>query len=104
MATAELVSELVAIPSVNPDLVPGGTGEAEVAAYVAGWLRDAGLEVEVDEAASGRPSVVAVARGRGGGRSLILNGHLDTVGVEGMERPFVPDIRDGASTVAVATT
>jgi len=88
MTTAELVFTLVAIPSVNPDLVPGGAGEAEVAAYVAGWLRDAGLEVELDEAAPGRPSVVAVAKGRGGGRSLMLNGHLDTVGVEGMERPF----------------
>ena len=95
MTTAELVSKLVAIPSVNPDLVPGGTGEAEVAAYVAGWLRDAGLEVELDEAAPGRPSVVAVAKGRGGGRSLMLNGHIDTVGVEGMERPFEPVVRDG---------
>jgi acetylornithine deacetylase len=95
MTTAELVSALVAIPSVNPDLVPGGAGEAEIAAYVAGWLRDAGLEVEVDEAAPGRPSVVAVARGRGGGRSLMLNGHLDTVGVEGMEQPFRPELRDG---------
>ncbi len=95
MTTAELVSALVAIPSVNPDLVPGGAGEAEVAAYVAGWLRDAGLEVELDEAAPGRPSVVAVAKGRGGGRSLMLNGHLDTVGVEGMERPFEPVVRDG---------
>jgi acetylornithine deacetylase len=95
MTTAELVSTLVAIPSVNPDLVPGGAGEGEVAAYVAGWLRDAGLEVEVDEPAPGRPSVVAVARGRGGGRSLMLNGHLDTVGVEGMERPFEPVVQDG---------
>jgi acetylornithine deacetylase len=93
MTAAELVSALVAIPSVNPDLVPGGAGEAEVAAYVAGWLRDAGLEVEVDEAGPGRPSVVAVARGRGGGRSLMLNGHLDTVGVEGMEQPFEPEVR-----------
>jgi acetylornithine deacetylase len=95
MTAAELVAQLVAIPSVNPDLVPGGAGEAAVAAYVAGWLRDAGLEVEMDEAAPGRPSVVAVARGRGGGRSLMLNGHLDTVGVDGMERPFEPVVRDG---------
>src|SRR5918992_3234353 len=95
MTSAELVAALVAIDSVNPDLVPGGAGEAEAAAYVAGWLRDAGLEVEVDEAAPGRPSVVGVARGSGGGRSLMLNGHIDTVGVEGMERPFQPVVRDG---------
>ena len=92
---AELVSALVAIDSVNPDLVPGGAGEGEVASYVAAWMRDAGLEVEIDEAAPGRPSVVGVARGSGGGRTLMLNGHLDTVGVEGMERPFDPVVRDG---------
>jgi acetylornithine deacetylase len=92
---AELVSALVAIDSVNPALVQGGAGEEAVAAYVADWMRDAGLEVHIDEAARGRPNVVGIARGRGGGRSLMLNGHLDTVGVEGMERPFEPDIRDG---------
>ena len=52
---AELVSALVAIDSVNPDLVPGGAGEGEVASYVAGWMRDAGLEVKIDEAAA-RPA------------------------------------------------
>ena len=92
---AELLSTLVAIDSVNPDLVPGGAGEEEVASYVAAWMRDAGLDVEIDESAPGRPSVVGIARGSGGGRSLMLNGHLDTVGVEGMERPFEPVIRDG---------
>jgi len=95
MGAEELVASLVAIESVNPELVPGGAGEAEIAEFVAGWLRDAGLEVEVDEAASGRPSVIATARGAGGGRSLMLNAHLDTVGVDGMERPFDPVVRDG---------
>jgi len=89
------VSALVAIDSVNPDLVPGGAGEAEIAEFVAAWLGEAGLDVEVDEAAPGRPSVVAVARGTGGGASLMLNAHMDTVGVEGMERPFEPVVRDG---------
>ena len=104
MTAAELVSALVAIPSVNPDLVPGGAGEAEVAAYVAGWLATRGLEVEVDEAVPGRAER---RRGRSRARrrrSLMLNAHLDTVGVEGMERPFEPEIREGASTVAAATT
>ena len=95
MTAEELVSALVSIDSVNPDLVPGGAGESEVAAFVADWMRDAGLEVELDEAAPGRPSVVGIARGSGGGRSLMLNGHIDTVGTEGMERPFEPVVRDG---------
>src|SRR5215211_3481249 len=95
MTAAELVASLVAIESVNPELVPGGAGEAEIAEFVAGWLRDAGLEVGLDAAAPGRPSVIAVAPGTGGGSSLMLNAHLDTVGVEGMERPFEPVARDG---------
>ena len=95
MRSEELVSALVAIDSVNPDLVPGGAGEAEIADFVAGWLRDAGLDVELDEAAPGRPSVIATARGTGGGASLMLNAHMDTVGVDGMERPFEPVVRDG---------
>jgi acetylornithine deacetylase len=95
MTTEELVAALVSIDSVNPDLVHGGAGEVEIASFVAGWSRDAGLEVEVDHPAPGRPSVVAVARGRGGGASLMLNAHLDTVGVEGMPSPFSPVVRDG---------
>ena len=104
MRSEELVAALVAIDSVNPDLVPGGAGEAEIADFVAGWLRDAGLEVELDEAAAGRPSVVGVARGMGGGASLMLNAHMDTVGVDGMERPFEPVCAAGGCTGAAPTT
>src|SRR5262245_20737602 len=91
----ELASNLVAIDSINPVLEPGAAGEGEVARFVAGWLRDAGLEVTVEDAAPGRPNVIGVARGRGGGRSLMLNAHMDTVGVTGMEAPFAPTVRDG---------
>lgn len=82
---AELARELVAIPSVNPEF--GGDGEGQVARFVADWLERAGLEVTVEEAAPGRPNVVGVARGTGGGRTLLLNAHTDTVGVDAMERP-----------------
>lgn len=73
----------------------GGSGEAAIAAYVASWLRDAGLEVSIVEPVPGRPSVVGVLRGSGGGRSLMLNAHIDTVGAGGMDSPFTPRVEDG---------
>ena len=90
-----LLSRLVSIDSVNPDLVPGGAGEREISEYVASWLGDAGLDVEIDEPAPGRPNVIAVARGTGGGRSLILNAHLDTAGTQEMTDPFLPRTEGG---------
>src|SRR5579859_3808023 len=92
--TTELLRQLVAIDSVNPDLVPGGAGEGNIARFVAEWLKRAGLEVIVDEVAPGRPNIVGIARGSGGGRSLLLNAHMDTVGVTGMERPHDPYIEN----------
>src|SRR4051794_12137999 len=85
---------MVAIDSVNPSLVPGGAGEAEIAAFIARWARMAGLDVNVLESAPGRPSVVVRAHGTGGGRTLLLCGHTDTVTVEGMAAPHTPR-RDG---------
>lgn len=95
MDAATLLAELVAIDSVNPALVPGAAGEAEIAAYVAAWLGDRGLEVTVLDEPAGRPSIVGVARGSRGGASLMLNAHLDTVGVAGMRHPHEPQPREG---------
>lgn len=90
--TTDLLRQLVAINSINPDLVVGGAGESEIARFVAEWLTRAGLEVVIDVPRAGRPNVVGIVRGTGGGRSLILNAHMDTVGVAGMERPHEPSI------------
>jgi acetylornithine deacetylase len=87
--------DLVAIDSVNPSLAPGARGEADAARRVAAECEAVGLEVHVTEVAPGRPNVVAILEGRAPGRSLMLCGHTDTVGVAGMERPFEPAIRDG---------
>jgi acetylornithine deacetylase len=90
----ELTAQLVEIDSVNPALVPGGRGEREIALSVADWCDSHGLDVELlgdDE----RPSVVATRRGAGGGRSLLLNAHLDTVGVAGMTAPHTPRVESG---------
>jgi acetylornithine deacetylase len=87
-----LVSDLVAIDSVNPSLVEGGAGERAIAAFVADWARTQGLEAEVLEQTPGRPSVLVRARGSGGGRTLLLCGHIDTVNVEGMSDPHTPRV------------
>ena len=82
-----LAADLVAIDSVNPALVPGGAGEGAIATFVERWARAAGLRAERLEAAPGRPSVIVRAPGRGGGRTLLLCGHLDTVGAAGPPIP-----------------
>ena len=93
--TIALLEELVAIDSVNPSLVPGARGEAEIARRVAVECIALGLAVDVTEVAPGRPNVVAVLEGRAPGPALMLCGHLDTVGVSGMTRPFHPEQREG---------
>ena len=91
---AELAGRLVEIESINPDMVAGGSGER-------GWLgswpsgASAGGSRRAPEPAPGRPNVVAVARGSGGGRSLMLNAHMDTVGVAGMTDPFFARLEGG---------
>jgi acetylornithine deacetylase len=91
----ELAARLVEIESINPDIVVGGSGETAIARFVVDWCERAGLETSLEEAAPSRPNVIAVARGLGGERSLMLNAHMDTVGVAGMADPFVPRIEGG---------
>ena len=91
----KLVCELVAIESVNPDLVATGGGESKIAAFVAAWLAAEGLAVQVVEPVPGRASAIGVLAGAGGGPSLMLNAHMDTVGAGGMKNPFVPVVREG---------
>ncbi|MEA2694509.1 MAG: acetylornithine deacetylase, partial [Acidobacteriota bacterium] len=75
--------------------VPGGAGEGEIARAIAAELTAAGCAVELTDVAPGRPNVVGVLAGRRPGRTLLLCGHIDTVGVTGMAAPFSPVVRDG---------
>jgi acetylornithine deacetylase len=92
--TIQLLKELIAIDSVNPSLVPGGAGEHDIADRIAVELRSFGADTAIREAAPRRPNVIGILD-RGAGKTLILCGHSDTVGVEGMTAPFDPIERDG---------
>ncbi|THG30997.1 M20/M25/M40 family metallo-hydrolase [Naasia lichenicola] len=90
----DLTRALVAIDSVSPSLSPGHAGEAGIATFVADRLESAGFTTRLVHAGSDerRPSVVAVRSGSRSGRTVMLNGHLDTVGVDGMDDPFTARI------------
>lgn len=91
-----LTRELVRVDSRNPTLVAGAPGEGRVARVLADVLGAWGFDVTVRDAAPGRPNVIARIGGARGGRSLMLNGHIDVVGVEGMTHaPWDPVVRDG---------
>src|SRR5262245_52976347 len=88
----QLITSLVAIDSVNPSLVAGGAGESRLAEFIERWARDAGLRTEPLEGTAGRPSILVRAPGTGGGRTLLLCGHIDTVNVDGMTDPHRPRV------------
>lgn len=89
------LAELVRTNSINPAFGDGSTNERAVASVLGAQLRALGMEVTEYAAQPERVSVVGRLRGRGGGRSLMLYGHIDTVGVEGMTDPFSAAVRDG---------
>lgn len=92
----QYLKEMVAIDSVNPGLIDGAVGEADMAAWLAQTCESLGLEVETDDTAPNRPNIIARWRGTGVGQSILLTGHTDVVGTEGMEiAPFEPTIADG---------
>ncbi|EJT97040.1 acetylornithine deacetylase [Dacryopinax primogenitus] len=93
-----LTQQLVRIDSSNPDLSKaGGAGEVQIAEYVAAWLAHREFDVHILEATVGRPSVVGVAKGAGGGKSLMFNGHIDTVTNAGYKGdPLSGNIIDGS--------
>src|SRR5207253_5320486 len=94
-STINLLKDLIAIDSVNPALVPGAAGERQVAEVIAAALLEGGLDVEIQPVAHGRSNVIGLLEGRQKGRSLMLCGHMDTVGVAGMSAPFDPVQKDG---------
>lgn len=85
-----LTAELIAIDSVNPGLVPGAAGERAIVEHLRTRLSAAGLATRIIESTQpDRPSLLAWTQPTRVSRSIALTGHLDTVGVDGMDHPFV---------------
>ncbi|KAJ5504348.1 Peptidase M20 [Penicillium fimorum] len=81
-----LTQTLTQISSSNPTLsVTDGVGETEIANYLAAWFAHRDIEYHWIEKVAGRPSIVGVLRGSGGGKSLMFNGHTDTVSLSSYE-------------------
>ncbi|KAK1625057.1 diaminopropionate ammonia-lyase [Colletotrichum phormii] len=73
---------------VSTDDPASGAGEGEIAHYITAWLQHRNFEAHWLEETQGRPSVVGVFRGTGGGKSIMLNGHVDTVSLSS----YSPDL------------
>jgi acetylornithine deacetylase/succinyl-diaminopimelate desuccinylase-like protein len=99
LSPVSLLGELIRIPSVNPEGDPGiaDPGEARLAEYLAGILRELGAEISLREVLPGRPNVVARFPSKQvGAPRILLAPHTDTVSVAGMTiAPFSGELRDG---------
>ncbi len=90
------LQEVVAIPSVNPDLPGGSDGERGMLEYLTRFFAAAGIACERWEALPGRPNLVATLPGRDPSRAVLFECHMDTATAEGMTiDPFQPALRDG---------
>jgi len=87
-----LDAEAIARDTLEFIRVRSETGaEGDGSLYLAELMRREGFEVWLDEAAAGRPNVYARLRGTGEGRSLLFNGHTDTIPIG----RSTPPARDG---------
>lgn len=88
----QVTSELVKIESHRD--APGR--ELRCAQKIAQFFTDWGMKPELAEVLEGRPNVYCTLKGSGGGMSLMLNGHTDTVPAYQMDfPPFEPYLKEG---------
>lgn len=99
MDPAELLAELVSIPSVSPmgrDVQGAEFLETRLTEYLRSYFDRLGVPSQVIEVLPGRSNVIARFDSPGAKHTLLLDAHQDTVPVDGMViPPFEPMIRDG---------
>ena len=92
----KVLQDLIRIESVNPELAGIGSGEFLIAEHIGKYLAAMGMEVRYQEIKPKRVNVIGVLKGSGEGKSLMLNGHTDTVGITRMDiDPLNPVFREG---------
>ena len=91
----DLLCDLISLPSVNPVYDPTSPGEGAMAAYVEAWATGLGLAASRQNVFPGRDNILVRLAGPEGAPTLLLEAHMDTVGVDGMLAPFDPEVRDG---------
>ncbi len=87
------LSDMIRCPSVNT--FGGPAAEGAMADLFETQLRALGLEIGAHEVGPGRRNVWGTLKGAGEGPTVLLAGHLDTVGVDGYQSPFEPTVKDG---------
>jgi acetylornithine deacetylase/succinyl-diaminopimelate desuccinylase family protein len=90
------LSAMIRCASVNTFGAPSGIGaEAAMVDLFEAQLHGLGLEIGSHEVVTGRRNVWGTLKGTGTGPTILLAGHMDTVGVEGYADPFEPTVKDG---------
>ncbi|TFG32018.1 ArgE/DapE family deacylase [Candidatus Thorarchaeota archaeon] len=90
------LKKLVAIESINPSLASEGGGEEEIANFIGAHLEKRGFTIDYQMIDKKRMNVIGVLHGTGSGKTLMLNGHTDTVGTSDMKIDALkPTLKDG---------
>jgi acetylornithine deacetylase len=90
----ETLIKLIQIDSRNPSLCSDGPGEIQTVEYLGELYKKLGIPYKIYKLSDKHANIVAKIKGKGYGKTLLFNAHIDTVGTEGMENPFSGEIKN----------
>jgi len=94
VTATDMLAELVAIDSVNPDMPNGGKGEQEYSDWLISFGNQIGLETSQEEILNGRSNAILALRPTGATQTLLIDIHLDTVPIGGQLSSLSPVIEN----------